>query len=157
MGQADRGGVWLWDRAAPAFVREPRSTASTWGGTCVRIPVFFGGPDDRQADGGDTDGATAVGLQQANLDAYWTYDNEGRVLSVQYPVVYDPNTGDPTSTAYNYTYDTMGRPSTMPTTMAFASSDRNLRRCTGVQYNASDQIDRDRVFRDLGRRARITR
>ena len=29
------------------------------------------------------------------------------------PVVNDPNSGDPTSTAYTYTYDTMGRASTM--------------------------------------------
>jgi len=48
-----------------------------------------------------------------DLDAFWTYDNEGRMLTVQYPVVTDPNTGNPTSTAFTYAYDNMGRPTTI--------------------------------------------
>lgn len=65
-------------------------------------------------------------------------DNEGRVLTAQYPVVNNPNTGRPTGTFYNYTYDTMGRPSTMVT----GPSDPdipNMAVANGLQYNASDQ------------------
>ncbi len=69
-----------------------------------------------------------------NLDAYWTYDNEGRVLTEQYPVANDPSTGDPTSTAYTYTYDTMGRPITMTTGSQYDYV------VNGLQYNASDQM-----------------
>src|SRR5208282_6491700 len=70
----------------------------------------------------------------ANLDAYWTYDNEGRVLTEQYPVATDPSTGNPTSTAYTYTYDTMGRPITMTTGSQYDYV------VNGLQYNASDQM-----------------
>ena len=58
------------------------------------------------------------------------------MLTAQYPVVTDPNTGNPTSTAYNYTYDTMGRPSAMNNTL-------NCQNCfieSNAQYNASDQM-----------------
>ena len=74
------------------------------------------------------------GVSTVNLDAYWTYDNEGRVLSSTYPVVTDPNTGNPTGTLFNYAYDTMGRPSTMMT----GPNDPDIPNryvATGVQYN----------------------
>ena len=76
------------------------------------------------------------GLNQINLDAYWTYDNEGKVLTTQYPVVDDPNSGNPTSTAYTYTYDTMGRASTM-TNGLNSPYDYVV---NGLQYNPSDQM-----------------
>jgi hypothetical protein len=53
------------------------------------------------------------GISTANLDTAWTYDNEGRPLTMTYPVVNDPSTNTPTSTAFNYTYDAMGRAATM--------------------------------------------
>ncbi len=71
------------------------------------------------------------------LDAYWTYDNEGRMITAQYPVVYDQNTSSQTSTAYTYHYDTMGRPSSM---VLGIGSPYNNAVASGVQYNASDQV-----------------
>ena len=56
------------------------------------------------------------------------------MLSVQYPVVYDPNSGGPTSTAYNYSYDKMGRPITMTEGGPYDYV------VNGLQYNASDQM-----------------
>jgi RHS repeat-associated protein len=108
------------------------SNGSTWSGLTYEY---------QYASSGRTTGKRMIvqrqsyneGMQQYDLDAYWTYDNEGRVLSVQYPVVTDPGTGNPTSTAYNYTYDNMGRPSTMPN--GYGGYNVN-----GVSYNASDQL-----------------
>ena len=73
------------------------------------------------------------GRSVVNLDAYWAYDNEGRLNSVTYPVVNDPNTGDPTSTAFTYTYDNMGRPSIMANNLWDHIVD-------SVVYNANDQM-----------------
>jgi len=115
----------------------PGPDASTWGGiayeyqysstgrtTGKRMAVTRGGPNSP--------------AYRANLDAFWTYDNEGRMLTEQYPVVTDPNTGNPTGTAFNYTYDTMGRPSSMVNDPN--DPDPTQRGAFGVQYNASDQM-----------------
>ena len=115
----------------------PGPDGSTWGGIVYEYQYASSG----RATGKRmvvTRGVTNSGAYQANLDAYWTYDNEGRVLTVQYPVVTDPNTGNPTGTAYDYTYDTMGRPSTMVNDPN--DPDPTQRGAFGVQYNASDQM-----------------
>ena len=58
------------------------------------------------------------------------------MLTVQFPVVNDPDTGEPTSTAFSYTYDTMGRPSAM----TYGLNNPYNYFTNGVQYNPSDQM-----------------
>ena len=114
------------------------SDSSTWGGIAYEY---------QYSSAGQTTGKRMKvtrtpyygGPSQVNLDAYWTYDNEGKVLSLQYPVVNDPDTGEPTSTVYNYAYDTMGRLSTMHN-LPYAPY------TSGVQYNASDQMTQITYF-----------
>ena len=104
---------------------------STWGGLTYEYQYNSAGQTTGKrmaiSRGGYTGG-------NVNLDAYWTYDNEGRVLTEQYPVANDPSTGNPTSTAYTYAYDTMGRPITMTTGSQYDYV------VNGLQYNASDQM-----------------
>jgi hypothetical protein len=63
--------------------------SSTWGGILYEYQYSSAGrtTGKRMVVNRTTYG---VGPQQADLDAHWTYDNEGRVTSVQYPVVWDP-------------------------------------------------------------------
>ena len=56
----------------------------------------------------------------ADLDGVWTYDNEGRMTSVQYPQ----------GGTYNYSYDTLGRPSGMT-----EQQDRLVQWVKNVAYN----------------------
>ena len=110
--QADGGDLWHMGRPGSGSVCPGTAVdSSTWVGLTYEY---------QYSSAGQTTGKRMIvsrngyyGLDQINLDAYWTYDNEGRVLTTQYPVVTDPNSGDPTSTAYTYNYDTMGRASTM--------------------------------------------
>jgi RHS repeat-associated protein len=73
-------------------------------------------------------------IETDNPDAYWTYDNQGRPLTMTYPVVTDPTTGNPTNTAFTYNYENMGRPSTM----SLQSGGNNV--VNGVGYNAGNQL-----------------
>src|SRR6185437_15086779 len=57
-----------------------------------------------------------------DVDAFWTYDNEGKTATMQYPVVNGSGGG-----TYTSTYDTMSR----VVSNGFAS---------GAQYNAADQL-----------------
>src|SRR5581483_9761497 len=56
------------------------------------------------------------GTQQADLEASYSYDNEGRTATVKTPDAYGPSGAPPgwvavPGTTFTYTYDTMGRPS----------------------------------------------
>ena len=54
-------------------------------------------------------------LHPGSLEATLTYDDEGRMTSIKYPdFQYDPATATgPTGPTYTYSYDQMGRPSTL--------------------------------------------
>ena len=77
-----------------------------------------------------------LGTMTYNLDASWTYDNEGRVTLEAYPAAYDFPSHSKTTNQYSYTYDAMGRPSSM----AIGPSGTGLQVAQVQQYNASDQI-----------------
>lgn len=62
--------------------------------------------------------------QSLNLDATYTYDNEGRTASVSYPL--GGNT-------YTYSFDSIHRPSTL-------TDQNNNQVVSSVQYNAANQI-----------------
>jgi YD repeat-containing protein len=98
----------------------------------VPISVFAGGPGYRKQMVINRIGYN-WGAASIALDAYWTYYNEGRPLTVTYPVVTDPSTGNPTNTSYTYSYDTMGRPSTMTNSIGAYTAN-------SVTYNANDQM-----------------
>ena len=67
--------------------------SSSWGGLAYEYQYSWTGQvtGKRMAVGRS---GYIGGLQVYNLDAHWTYDNEGRPVSVTYPVVNDPNTGN---------------------------------------------------------------
>ena len=68
-----------------------------------------------------------TGASTADLESSYTYDNEGRMLSVQYPGSQTQQTGSQaaatTSPGPNlgYAYDTMGRLNTMSDLAAFST------------------------------------
>lgn len=114
-GSGSNGSTW----AGMVYEYQYASTGRTTGKRmAVTRKPYYGGP------------------VTTDLDAYWTYDNEGRMLTVQYPVVADPNTGGQTSTAFTYAYDNIGRPITMAAGLNSGGADA----VSGVQYNASDQM-----------------
>jgi RHS repeat-associated protein len=67
-----------------------------------------------------------------NLDAIYTYNNEGKVSSVNYPTTWS-STGSTTGPTYTYAFDSMWRPSTL--TDQNSNVDVN-----GVTYNAANQL-----------------
>ena len=112
--------------------------SSTWGGITYRYAYDSMG-STVQKEMAISRTMYYGGLSTAHLDAYWGYDNEGRVTSETYPVVKNPNTGSSTGTVFNYTYDSMGR----PINMARAPGDPaggNAVIGSGVQYNANGQM-----------------
>jgi len=79
-------------------------------------------------------------LQQANfglsLETFQTYDNEGKVLTVKYPDVYDIYLQTTlTGRTYTYTYDNLGRPvgltDNRPTPVTWVNN---------VQYGPADEL-----------------
>ena len=94
------------------------------------------------------------------LDAFWTYDNEGKVLSVKYPNTSAIDTfGQPIPVigdTYTYTFDAMGRPKDLTTTPGDGTAAylqvQNVSygaagELTGIQYlNASNYITESRGY-----------
>lgn len=77
---------------------------------------------------------TPLGSSSADLDAAYTYDNEGQMTSAQYPNA--QVNGDGTTVAspkYNYSYDTMKRLNGM-------TDANNNALVSGVTYNAANQM-----------------
>ncbi len=70
----------------------------------------------------------------ANLDAVYTYDNEGHVTSIQYPnSQVNSNATTVAGPKYNYSYDTMER-------LAGMTDANNNALVSGVGYNAASQL-----------------
>jgi len=110
---------------------------STWGGINYAYAYSSAGQvTGKQMDIGRTG---FYGAASAGLVANWTYDNEGRPLTMTYPAVTDPVTGNPTGTSFSYTYDTMGRPSTMTHGPSDPDSP-NGPVANSIVYNANDQM-----------------
>jgi RHS repeat-associated protein len=68
------------------------------------------------------------GTPVSNLDALYTYDNEGSMTSVSYP-----STSAGAGPTYTYSYDNMHRPTGL-------TDQNNNTDVTGVQYGPSDQL-----------------
>ena len=79
---------------------------------------------------------TPWGSQTRNLDAAYSYDNEGKMTSVNYPTTYSISGFFPVATAgptYTYSFDAMSRPTTLTDQTSFAA-------VNSVQYNAANQV-----------------
>ncbi len=76
---------------------------------------------------------TQAGGGYGNLTANYTWDNEGRMVSVRVPVA----SGRPT---FTYTYDAMGRPVTLTDNQSTP-----VDWVKDVLYNQAGQVDRDEV------------
>ena len=91
---------------------------------------------------GDRTGSTA----SADLNATWTYNNEGNLTGTAYPG--DPN-GYPAAPSYSYTYDGMGRLNGMGGSSVVS----------GVQYNAAGQMSAGldtRTYNQMGQLTSIS-
>ena len=71
-----------------------------------------------------------------NFDALYTYDNEGRRLSVTYPSTYPSGTGGAAQAgpSYAYGYDVLGRPITM------TDQSTNIQQVNGVTYGTANEL-----------------
>lgn len=73
----------------------------------------------------------------ANLDGAWTYDNEGRMLTLAYPDAWQ--LGNPSAPVndgvFTYTYDSLGRPAGLT-----EASSRTVTHANNIIYNAADQV-----------------
>jgi RHS repeat-associated protein len=85
-----------------------------------------------------------AGAMTADLNATWTYNNEGRLTGMTYPG--DPN-GFPVAPSYSYTYDGMGRLNTM-------TDGTGATMVSGTQYNAAGQMTvmgtESRIYNSMG-------
>ena len=72
------------------------------------------------------------GFSARNLDALYTYNNEGKVTSLNYPTTWS-STGSTPGPTYTYAFDNMWRPITL------TDQNENVD-VSGVTYNAANQL-----------------
>ena len=96
------------------------------------------------------------GSAQGDLNASWTYDNEGRVTGTTYPQWKNAGVTVPGS-SYTYAYDTMGRPNTMTNALTASSL------ITGITYGVANEplsmsgiLNETRTYNSLFQLTRIT-
>ena len=76
---------------------------------------------------------TPFGTSSANMDAHYSYDNEGKVTSIAYPSTqYFTGNSASAGPTYNYSYDSMGRLSGL--------SDGNTNWVSGVTYGPANEM-----------------
>src|SRR5258708_1394490 len=103
--------------------------------------------------GGDITAKRFQVMSSSNLDAQWTYDNEGRMTSVKYP-----DTLSGTGATYNFSYDTLGRINGMTNPGASQTL------VNGVSYGVAGQLlgmsylgyTETRVYNSLLQMTRLT-
>jgi hypothetical protein len=77
-----------------------------------------------------------TGTQTRNLDAAYTYDNEGKMTSVNYPTTYSWNGSQlvpATGPTYTTSFDAMSRPSSMV-------DQTNATKVNNITYNPANQL-----------------